>query len=373
MIYEFVAPCYFGTERSAAFDFKRIGAKEVAVTDGRVSFKGDAGVLAAANIESRCAERILLLLRRAKTTTFDELFDSVYAVPWESLLPANAEFPVKGSSLSSTLSSVPACQSIVKKAVVERLKKGHKVTVLPEDGDLYKIRFSIRKDVMELFLDTSGDGLHKRGYRARATEAPIKETLASAIIDLARVRSDSLVQDPFCGSGTMVIEAAQKALRIAPGLRRKFLAEHYAFVPKQAWQQARERAISEIDRTGTFEGIGFDIDPHAVELANHNASLAGVGDRCRFFVADVASFAPASRSLILTNPPYGERLGDLEQAGRLERVLGERLRENPVAGAYVITADAEFEQNFGKKADRRRKLYNGMIPCQLYMYFQGKK
>ena len=372
MIYEFVAPCYFGTERSAAFDFKRIGAQEVTVTDGRVSFKGDAEVLARANIESRCAERILLLLRRAKTVNFDELFDSVYAVPWESLLPANAEFPVKGSSLSSTLSSVPACQSIIKKAVVERLKKGHKVTVLPEDGDLYKIRFSIRKDVMELFLDTSGDGLHKRGYRARATEAPIKETLASAIIDLARVRADSLVQDPFCGSGTMIIEAAQKALRIAPGLRRKFIAEHYAFVPQKAWQMAREKAIDEIDRSGIFEGIGFDIDPRAVELANHNAALAGVVERCRFFTADVSSFAPASRSLVLTNPPYGERLGDLEQAGQLERVLGERLRENPVAGTYVITADAEFEQNFGKKADRRRKLYNGMIPCQLYMYFQKK-
>ena len=369
MIYEFVAPCYFGTERSAAFDFKRIGAQEVTVTDGRVSFKGDERVLAAANIESRCAERILLLLRRARTASFDELFDSVFSVPWESLLPANAEFPVKGASLSSKLSSVPACQSIVKKAVVERLKKGHHVNVLPEDGELYKIRFSIRKDVMELFLDTSGDGLHKRGYRARSTLAPIKETLASVIVDLARVRADSLVQDPFCGSGTLIIEAAQKALRIAPGLRRKFLAEHYAFISPKAWQEARERALSEIDRTGSFEGIGFDLDPHAVELANRNAALAGVGDRCKFFTADVANFTPASRSLVITNPPYGERLGDLEQAGQLERTLAARLQENPVAGTYVITADADFEHNFGKKASRRRKLYNGMIPCQLYMYF----
>lgn len=369
MIYEFVAPCYFGTERSAAFDFKRIGAREVTVTDGRVSFKGDAEILARANIESRCTERILLLLCRARTMTFDELFDSVYAVPWEALLPADAEFPVKGASLSSKLSSVPACQSIVKKAVVERLKKGHHVTVLPEDGDLYKIRFSIRKDVMELFLDTSGDGLHKRGYRAHATLAPIKETLASAIVDLARVRSDSLVQDPFCGSGTLIIEAAQKAMRIAPGLRRKFIAEHYAFVPQKVWQEARERALSEIDRNVPFEGIGFDLDPHAVELANHNAALAGVEKHCRFFVADVADFAPAARSLVLTNPPYGERLGDLEQAGQLERTLAARLRENPVSGTYVITADADFEHNFGKKASRRRKLYNGMIPCQLYMYF----
>ncbi len=369
MTYEFVAPCYFGTERSAAFDFKKIGASDVTVTDGRVSFKGDERVLAAANLQSRCAERILLLLKRCRTATFDELFDAVSSVPWEALLPADAEFPVKGSSLSSTLSSVPACQSIVKKAIVERLKRGHRVQVLPEDGQLYKVRFSIRKDVMELFLDTSGDGLHKRGYRARATEAPIKETLASAIVDLARVRGDSLVQDPFCGSGTIVIEAAQKALRMAPGLRRRFLAEHYAFVPPQVWRDAREQALAEVDKTAAFEGVGFDIDPHAVELANRNAKLAGVGERCRFFVADVADFAPAQRSLVLTNPPYGERLGDLAEASRLEKTLGAQLQQSPVSGAYIITADAEFEQNFGKKAARRRKLYNGMIPCQLYMYF----
>lgn len=369
MIYDLVAPCYFGTESSAGFDFKRIGATDVTVTDGRIAFRGDESVIAAANLASRCTERVLILLKKFPARTFDELFDGVSSIPWEELLPKDAEFPVKGSSLSSTLSSVPACQKIVKKAIVERLKRGHKTQFLPETGQLYKLRFSIRRDVAEIFIDTTGDGLHKRGYRANATEAPIKETLAAAIVDLARVRTDSLVQDPFCGSGTMIIEAAQKALRIAPGLQRRFIAEHYSFIPQSVWREARQKALSEVKRDVAFEGIGFDIDPIAVELANRNAKLAGVGDKCRFFTADVADFAPDSRSIVLTNPPYGERLGDLDEAMALERVLGSRMAEHQVAGAYIITSDAEFEHNFGKKAVKRRKLYNGMIPCQVYMYY----
>ena len=369
MTYDLVAPCYFGTESSASFDFKRIGAENVTVTDGRISFRGDESVIAAANLATRCTERILILLKRFPARTFDELFDGVNAIHWEELMPKDAEFPVKGSSLSSTLSSVPACQSIVKKAIVERMKVGHHTNFLPESGQLYKLRFSIRKDMAEVFLDTSGDGLHKRGYRANATEAPIKETRAATIVDLARVRTDSLVQDPFCGSGTMIIEAAQKAMRIAPGLQRRFLAEHYSFMEPGQWRQAREKALSEIQRDVAFEGRGFDIDPRAVELANRNAKLAGVGNKCKFFVADVADFMPDSRSIMLTNPPYGERLGDLEMAAKLEKTLGERLRINPVSGSYIITSDAEFEQNFGKKAAKRRKLYNGMIPCQVYMYY----
>ena len=217
MKYDLIAPCYFGTESAAAFDFKRIGAEDIAVTDGRVAFRGGPDIIAAANLWSRCAERVLILLKTYKAVTFDELFDGVSAIPWEELLPADAEFPVKGSSLSSTLSSVPACQSIVKKAVVERLKRGHRVQVLPEDGALYKIRFSIRKNMVEVMLDTSGDGLHKRGYRKNSMEAPIKETLAAAIIDLGRIYPDTLAQDPFCGSGTLMIEAAMKAMNMAPG------------------------------------------------------------------------------------------------------------------------------------------------------------
>lgn len=372
MKYHLIAPCYFGTESTAAFEVRRIGAEEVQVTDGRIAFTGGPEIIAAANLNLRCAERVLLLLKSYTATTFDELFDGVYSIPWEELLPADAQFPVKGSSLSSILSSVPACQKIVKKAVVERLKKGHKVFTLPETGALYKLRFSIRKNRVEIMLDTSGDGLHKRGYRRNATGAPIKETLAAAIADLGRVRRDTLVQDPFCGSGTMVIEAAQKAMNIAPGLRRRFCAEHYGFVPQKVWAEQREKALSEVRMDAAFEGFGWDIDPAAVELATQNAKLAGVGERCHFEVADVADFVPDAAATVLTNPPYGERLGDLETAAKLAGVLGSRWEQNPGQGLYVITADADFERHFGKKAARRRKLYNGMIPCQVYMYYQPR-
>lgn len=372
MKYHLIAPCYFGTESTAAFEVRRIGAEEVQVTDGRIAFTGGPEIIAAANLNLRCAERVLLLLKSYTATTFDELFDGVYSIPWEELLPADAQFPVKGSSLSSILSSVPACQKIVKKAVVERLKKGHKVLTLPETGALYKLRFSIRKNRVEIMLDTSGDGLHKRGYRRNATGAPIKETLAAAIADLGRVRRDTLVQDPFCGSGTMVIEAAQKAMNIAPGLRRRFCAEHYGFVPQKVWAEQREKALSEVRMDAAFEGFGWDIDPAAVELATQNAKLAGVGERCHFEVADVADFVPEAAATVLTNPPYGERLGDLETAAKLAGVLGGRWERNPGQGLYVITADADFERHFGKKAARRRKLYNGMIPCQVYMYYQPR-
>ena len=372
MKYHLIAPCYFGTESTAAFEVRRIGAEEVQVTDGRIAFTGGPEIIAAANLNLRCAERVLLMLKSYTATTFDELFDGVYSIPWEELLPADAQFPVKGSSLSSILSSVPACQKIVKKAVVERLKKGHKVLTLPETGALYKLRFSIRKNRVEIMLDTSGDGLHKRGYRRNATGAPIKETLAAAIADLGRVRRDTLVQDPFCGSGTMVIEAAQKAMNIAPGLRRRFCAEHYGFVPQKVWAEQREKALSEVRMDAAFEGFGWDIDPAAVELATQNAKLAGVGERCHFEVADVEDFVPEAAATVLTNPPYGERLGDLETAAKLAGVLGGRWEQNPGQGLYVITADADFERHFGKKAARRRKLYNGMIPCQVYMYYQPR-
>ena len=295
MKYDLIAPCYFGTESAAAFDFKRIGAEDIAVTDGRVAFRGGPDIIAAANLWSRCAERVLILLKTYKAVTFDELFDGVSAIPWEELLPADAEFPVKGSSLSSTLSSVPACQSIVKKAVVERLKRGHRVQVLPEDGALYKIRFSIRKNMVEVMLDTSGDGLHKRGYRKNSMEAPIKETLAAAIIDLGRIYPDTLAQDPFCGSGTLMIEAAMKAMNMAPGLRRRFTAEHYAFLPAAVWKEQREKALSEIRRGVEFQGVGFDIDPAAVALAAANAKLAGVEKALQVLYGGCEGFFPCPR------------------------------------------------------------------------------
>ena len=372
-LYTLVAPCFFGTESTLHFEIKRLGAQNIQVTNGRIAFQGGADLIAAANLNLRTAERVLVQLAAYKATTFDELFDGCYQIPWEELLPADAAFPVKGSSLSSQLSSVPACQSIVKKAIVKRLMAGHRTNTLPETGDVYKVRFALRKNEVEIYLDTSGDGLHKRGYRKNATLAPIKETLAAAIADLGRVRRDSLVQDPFCGSGTLVIEAAQKALNLAPGLRRRFAAEHFDFVPPEVWAEQRQKALSEVRRDAAFEGVGYDIDPAAVALANANAKLAGVGDRCRFEVADVKDFMPDRNATVLTNPPYGERLGDASEAASLARTLGQVWQRHPGQGLYAITADADFEQHFGKKAARRRKIYNGMIPCQLYMYYEQPK
>ena len=372
-LYTMVAPCFFGTESTLNFEVKRLGAQNIQVTDGRVAFQGGADVIAAANLNLRTAERVLLLLATYKATTFDELFDGCYNIAWEDLLPANAAFPVKGSSLSSQLSSVPACQSIIKKAVVKRLMAKHHTSVLPETGAEYKIRFMLRKDQCEIMLDTTGDGLHKRGYRKNATLAPIKETLAAAIADLGRVRRDSLVQDPFCGSGTLVIEAAQKALNLAPGLRRRFAAEHFDFVPADIWAEQRQKALDEVRKDAAFEGIGYDIDPAAVALANANAKLAGVEKRCHFEVADVADFAAKPEAIVLTNPPYGERMNTIEGAARLARTLGRQMAEHPCAGLYAITADMEFESHYGKRANKRRKMYNGMIPCQLYMYYEAPK
>ena len=371
--FELIAPCFFGCESTAKFELTRIGAENIRVDDGRLSFAGGAEMIAAANLNLRTVERVMLLLARYRAATFDDLFDGVYDIPWEELLPADAAFPVTGSSLNSQLSSVPACQSIIKKAVVKRLMAKHHTSVLPETGAEYKIRFMLRKDQCEIMLDTTGDGLHKRGYRKNATLAPIKETLAAAIADLGRVRRDSLVQDPFCGSGTLVIEAAQKALNLAPGLRRRFAAEHFDFVPAGIWAEQRQKALDEVRKDAAFEGIGYDIDPAAVALANANAKLAGVGDRCRFEVADVKEFRALDNATVLTNPPYGERLGDASEAASLARTLGQVWQAHPAQGLYAITADAEFEQHFGKKAARRRKIYNGMIPCQLYMYFEQPK
>ena len=370
-MYELIVPCFFGCESTASFELKRLGAEDLRVTDGRLTFRGGAEMIAAANLNLRTVERVMLLLANYKAETFDDLFDGVYAIPWEELLPADAAFPVKGSSLNSKLSSVPACQSIIKKAVVKRLMQGHKTSTLPETGSVYRVQFLLRKDQCEIMLDTSGEGLHKRGYRRNAMEAPLRETLAATIADLGRVRRDSLVEDPFCGSGTLVIEAAQKAMNIAPGLQRRFAAEHYSFVPQQVWADQRRKALEEIKQDAAFEGFGYDVDSAAVELAKANARLAGVDKRCHFEVADVANFAPRAEAIVLTNPPYGERMSTIEGAARLAQTFGRQMEAHPCAGVYVITADMEFEAHYGRRATKRRKMYNGMIPCQVYMYYSA--
>ena len=368
-LYTMVAPCFFGTESTLNFEVKRLGAQNIQVTDGRVAFQGGADVIAAANLNLRTAERVLLLLATYKATTFDELFDGCYNIAWEDLLPANAAFPVKGSSLSSQLSSVPACQSIVKKAIVKRLMHGHKVGTLPEDGALYKVRFALRKDTVEIYLDTSGDGLHKRGYRKNATLAPIKETLAAAIADLGRVRRDSLVQDPFCGSGTIVIEAALAALNRAPGLARKFAAQSWSCIPEDVWTQAREAARAAEFR-GEYRILGTDIDSGSLAIAIANAKKAGVSKYIEFREADATRESlPCDHGVIVCNPPYGERMLEQRSAQQLMRQFGRHLRFADGWKKYIISSEPEFEHYFGKQATKKRKLYNGRLQCNVYMYF----
>ena len=368
-LYTMVAPCFFGTESTLNFEVKRLGAQNIQVTDGRVAFQGGADMIAAANLNLRTAERVLLLLATYKATTFDELFDGCYAIAWEELLPANAAFPVKGSSLSSQLSSVPACQSIVKKAIVKRLMNGHKVGTLPEDGALYKIRFALRKDTVEIYLDTSGDGLHKRGYRKNATLAPIKETLAAAIADLGRVRRDSLVQDPFCGSGTICIEAALIALNRAPGLHRSFAAEKWSCVPAEVWRQARTEAMDREFR-GDYHILGSDIDPASLDIARENARKAGVAKLIEFREADATKMSlPTDKGLIVCNPPYGERMLEQRSAQRLYQAFGRHIKYADGWKKYIISSEPEFEHYFGKQAAKKRKLYNGRLQCNVYMYF----
>ena len=367
--FELIAPCFFGCEATAKFELTRIGAENIRVGDGRLTFAGGPEIIAAANLNLRTVERVMLLLNTYPASTFDELFDGVYSIPWEELLPADAAFPVTGSSLNSQLTSVPACQSIIKKAVVKRLMNKHHTSVLPETGAEYKIRFMLRKNVCEIMLDTTGEGLHKRGYRRNAMEAPIRETLAATIADLGRVRRDSLVEDPFCGSGTLLIEAAQKAMNIAPGLKRRFAAERYSFVPAFLWAEQRQKALAESKLDVGFEAFGYDIDPAAVALANANAKLAGVDHLIHFQQRPVAELShPKKYGFLITNPPYGERLEDKKDLPALYQTLGERYRALDSWSMYLITSYEDAERYLGKKADKNRKIYNGMLKTYFYQY-----
>ena len=366
------APCLFGLESILAGEMKRLGMTDIEVRDGRVTCKGDVADVFRLNLHLRTAERVLIDLGSFEARSFEELFVGVRALPWEDFIGSLDAFPVKGWSLHSQLHSIPDCQSIVKKAVVERLKSHYAVEWFEETGPLHQIRFSIHKDRVTLSLDTSGPGLHKRGYRQLSTEAPIKETLAAGIVDLAHVRGDTLVCDPFCGSGTLVIEAALHALRIPPGIARHFQLERWGLVSSKQFDALRKEAIAGVRRDAGFAGYASDIDEAAVRLTKDNAAKAGIISRLTVWKADIADFLPPETPVtVLCNPPYGERLMDVERARALYCTMGQVLDREGV-NLYVISPDEEFETIFGRKADKRRKLYNGMIRCQLYMYFQGR-
>ena len=369
MKYRYVAPCHFGLEKTLSFEVRKIGGEDVSVRDGHVFFFGDEAVCAKANIFLSSAERVCIVLGQFKALSFEELFENIKKLPLEEFIGKNDQFPNSGHSINSKLSSVPACQKIIKKAMAVNLGRAYKTNVLSESGELCRIRFTIMKDEVTLMLDTSGNGLHKRGYRAVGNAAPIRETLAAGIVDIARVRESDTVYDPFCGSGTLLIESAFKALNIAPGLKRHFSGERMKFLPERVWKTAREEAYSLIKKESGFHAFGFDIDKACVELTLSNAAKAGVDKYISCECRSIADFAyPENPVKIITNPPYGERMLELDEARKIYKTMGERLLPLGDNRLYVITPDEEFESIFGEKADKNRKLYNGMMKCRLYQY-----
>lgn len=363
-------PCHFGLESVLKYEIVKSGGTNLKVTDGRISFDGNYQMLARINLRSATAERVLIELGTFRAENFTELFDNVYALPLENFIGSKDAFPVKGHSLDSSLHSIPDCQRIIKKAAAKRLGEKYGVQWLEESGAIHQLQFVILKDICTLYLDTSGAGLHKRGYRKNSNAAPIKETLAAGIIDLAHVRGDSIVCDPMCGSGTFLIEAAYKACGIAPGLRRSFAAEKWVQIPESVWKEERALALSDVRRDTAFRAYGADIDPLSVDLTLQNAKKAGVSSRLTVKEQDIMKFTPPEGAITVCNPPYGERLLEIREAEELYKKLGERLKPDKTNPAVIISPDEDFEKFFGKRADKKRKLYNGMIKCNLYMYFK---
>ena len=365
---QYCVPCLFGLEGIAGDELRRLNLEDVRVENGRVLFSGDESALARASIGLRTGERILIRLADFPAKTFEELFQGVYNTPLEDFIPKEGTFPVKGHCLNSQLMSVPDCQAIIKKAASKRLGERYGVAWLPETGAKYQLQFSLMNDRAQLYLDTTGPGLHKRGYRAVGNDAPLRETLAAAMVLLTRYRGREFLWDPFCGSGTIVIEAALIARNQAPGLRRRFAEEAFAWSDSQVWNRAREEARDKEFR-GEYRILGSDNDPKCVSLSMANARKAGVGELIRFQDGDATKLPlPAQEGILICNPPYGERMMEQQSAQRLYAALGRHLKFADGWKKYIITSEPEFEHYFGARADKKRKLYNGMIKCDYYMY-----
>lgn len=363
------APCLFGIEKLVANELERMEATNVRPENGRVFFEGDISMIARANICSRYSERILIVLGRFSAYTFDELFERTRALSWEQWIGRFDAFPVKGRSLDSKLHSVPDCQKIIKKAIATRLSQKYSLAWLEETGEIKQVQFLIIKDNVCLMIDTSGDGLHKRGYRRKGAIAPIKETLAAAMDDIAYVRSWSHVVDPCCGTGTLLIEGALKALNIAPGIKRSFACEGFPEIGAGVFRTERGRALDLVKLDAEYTACGYDIDQTALEIARGNARIAGVEKRITFEKRDIRDFVrDGEKGVVVCNPPYGERLLEEEEAAEISRIMGEVFQPDTGWSYAIISPDEEFETHFGRKADKRRKLYNGMIKCQLFMY-----
>ncbi|TYO93863.1 THUMP domain-containing class I SAM-dependent RNA methyltransferase [Desulfallas thermosapovorans] len=367
---ELIATATFGLESLVAQEVKNLGYTGVTVDNGKVTFAADLSAICRANLWLRTADRVRLKVGEFKATTFEELFEQTKALPWPELIPEEAEFPVEGKSVKSTLFSVSDCQAIVKKAVVESMKKKYKRQWFPEQGPLYKIEVALLKDVATLTIDTSGAGLHKRGYRELTSQAPLKETLAAALVILSRWHPDSVLMDPLCGSGTIPIEAALIGQNIAPGMNRGFVSEQWPTIPRELWRQARRETHDLAHYSRPLSIIGTDIDGEVLKLARQNASEAGV-DGCIHFqrlpVAEVRSSKKYGK--IICNPPYGERLGELREVEKLYREMGRVFARLDTWSFYILAAHPRFEKLFGRPATKKRKLYNGNIKVDYYQYF----
>lgn len=365
-------PCLLGLEGPIADELKRLEMADVVSENGRVYFSGGPSQLARANICLRVGERVLVELGQYDALSFDQLFEGAKALPWERLIPKDGAFPVKGYSLNSKLFSVPDCQRLIKKAIADRLSGVYGIQWFEETGPVYQVQFSIMKDRVSLCVDSSGAGLHKRGYRPAHNAAPLKETMAAAMVKLARYNGRADFCDPFCGSGTIPIEAALIAKNRAPGLKREFTAMAWRDIPERVWEDERQAALSR-EYSGDYNILGSDIDPKAVEMARENAERAGVSDIVRFETADALGFdRKTDRGVIVTNPPYGERIMERREAEELYRGFGRAYQAAEHWQLYLLSSHTEFERCFGIPADKKRKLYNGMIKCDLFMYYIDK-
>jgi putative N6-adenine-specific DNA methylase len=371
---QLIATCLFGLEKLLGEEIDALGLKRIETIDGRVTFEGDLADVARANIHLRCAEHVFICLGKFPVTTFDELFEGTKALAWEDWIGKLDAFPVKGHCIKSRLFSVPDCQSIVKKAIVERLSSKYGVRWLAEEGAKYQVEFFLFKDVAALMIDTSGIPLHKRGYRPAAGPAPLRETLAAALALTARPREDVLFWDPMCGSGTIAIEAAMILANKAPGLGRAFAAEAFPQIPTCLWTAAREAAEAAIKRDSSYEVYASDIDEDILDTVYENALRAGVEEHMNIFCADARKIEKLDRrGTVVCNPPYGERLMTPREAEELYRDMGRAFARLSPWQIYIITSHPQFERFYGARADKIRKLYNGMIPCNLYQYFKPKR
>ena len=372
-MHTFMVPCLLGLEKLVGDEIRRLGLKDVQVENGRVLFSGDGLALAKANVCLRTGERVLIVLADFKATTFEELFQGVYRANLEDYIPRDGVFPVKGHCLNSQLMSVPDCQAIVKKAASRRLGEKYGVNWLPETGAKYQLQFSIMNDRVQLYLDTTGPGLHKRGYRANGNDAPLRETLAAAMVMLTHYRGREFLWDGFCGSGTIPIEAALIAKNKAPGAFRRFSAEAFSWLDPKLWGQVRTEAKDK-EFHGNYRILGSDNDPKCVSLSMANARKAGLGDLIEFKDGDATKMSlPTDEGIFIANPPYGQRMMEQKSAQRLYADLGRHLRYADGWKKYIITSEPEFEHYFGARADRKRKLYNGMIKCDYYMYLNSQR